>query len=152
MMMCCQDHFDLCWPFSGFSRERVLRSALPFPSSRGNLGTVQLAQGHPGWLFLSGGTEGGSNSQLTQSRESSWKWVYLVAQTDKALPHQWDLDLRPPDRSEVSDLTEPSLNSGNIKGCAFPCSGWSPFIDSFITYTTKTDHWGATCQSVAASE
>ena len=29
----------------------MLRRGLPFPSSRGRPGTVQLAQGHPGWLF-----------------------------------------------------------------------------------------------------
>ena len=48
----------------GFSRYQVLRSGSPFPSSRGHPGTVQLAQGHPGWLFSPGGTAGNRTPNL----------------------------------------------------------------------------------------
>lgn len=34
--------------FQAFRRERILRDGWPSPSSWGNLGPVQLAQGHPG--------------------------------------------------------------------------------------------------------
>ena len=57
-----------------------LRRGSPFPSSRGLPGAVQLAQGHPGWLF---------------SQEAQWgnrtPNLWLHSQTPNALsyPGSW---------------------------------------------------------------